>query len=158
MAQAFLKCGGGAQKQWPDFLRVQPIFSLSTCDMSNVGFRPTVLAFSFCITIKFLIVRTKNRGSEARINWTCGQGNCVAKVYCFSNPTSCSKYHNRPYSFYLSATVGEGLKNRAPPSNQTSPVMPQHGKMLKMTRTATQGVSPDFPHRIFDYLSVTVLR
>ena len=55
----------------------------------------------------------QNRESKALINWTCEQGNCVAKVYSFSNPKSYCKYHN----LYLSATVGEGLKNRALSSN-----------------------------------------
>ena len=32
--------------------------------------------------------RTKNCGSKAHVNWTCGQGNCVAKVYFFSNVIS----------------------------------------------------------------------
>ena len=46
----------------------------STCPI-YVGFRPNVLGFSFCITIKFLIscdaeTRSKNRASEAHINWT----------------------------------------------------------------------------------------
>ena len=104
-----------------------------TCP-TYVGFSTTVLATTFASQLKFSFhnhffklrhqefnccteTRTKNRGFKAHLNWTCGQGNCVAKIYCYSSPNSYCKYHNRSQSLYLSATIGKGLKNRAPLSN-----------------------------------------
>ena len=158
MAEAFLKWGGPkAMTRFPSpTTHIYPIHirHFQFMRASDPRFLVLVSASFNCDTE----TKTKNRGSKVHINWTCGQGNCVAKVYYFSNPNSCCKYHNRPYILYLSVTIKYGLKYRAPPSNWTPPVMPLQGKMLKMTGRPHKDLSFDFPHWTFDYLSAIVLR
>ena len=65
-------------------INVSYTITLSTCPIyGSFRVRPTVLASNFCTTTKFLITLSllskicdaetgsKNRGSEAHINWTC---------------------------------------------------------------------------------------
>ena len=101
--------------------------------------------------------------------WT-GQLNCVANVYCFSNPNSYCKplferhYKGRIENLYLSAVTvrkplferhyKEGLKNRTPPFAWTPLVKPSQRRCWKWQGRLHRDVSFDFPHWIFDYLSI----
>ena len=78
--------------------RKKNLFSLkrsATCAMAKNNLLKR-FAISARAKVAQLALCALNCGMPTSANQTCEQGNCVAKVCCFSNPNSYHKYHNRP--------------------------------------------------------------